>query len=184
MGQWVAKGPPSTFFPDAWTRAQVLSEIRGAFADQFSRRGNYFEGISQSGVRMGGYHLIGLVTLRPHSPTTERLMIAGRVFVDQCSFPRAEYLPPNEALGWYLEQDVQASVATCDLLLQLCRQIGNGSVTHWEGVGNSHAISISRSRVAIRNEFSDVPRLCELSLGDFQIVLEQWKQLLLSTSTH
>ena len=55
---WVPKGPPSTFFPRAWSRGQVVSEIRGAFATRNTVPGrppNYWEGVSPSGVRIGGY---------------------------------------------------------------------------------------------------------------------------------
>ncbi|MBX3417584.1 MAG: EndoU domain-containing protein [Pirellulaceae bacterium] len=58
-GEWVAKGPASTFFPDAWSRGQALHEVRGAFGNQLPRAPhwppNYFEGLSPSGVRIGGY---------------------------------------------------------------------------------------------------------------------------------
>jgi hypothetical protein len=54
-GQWVTKGLPSTFFPNAWSRTKVLGEIRGAFGNQTLTRGNRFEGLSPSGVRIGGY---------------------------------------------------------------------------------------------------------------------------------
>ncbi len=54
-GTWVTKRAPSTFFPDAWSRTKVLDEIRGAFGNQTLTRGNYFEGLSPSGVRIGGY---------------------------------------------------------------------------------------------------------------------------------
>jgi hypothetical protein len=58
-GMWVAKASASTFFPDVWTRAQVLNEVRGAFGNQLPRSPhwapNYFEGLSPSGVRIGGY---------------------------------------------------------------------------------------------------------------------------------
>ena len=57
-GAWVRKGPASTFFPKAWSRAQVLAEIRGAFARRAAvpgRPANYWEGVSPSGVRIGGY---------------------------------------------------------------------------------------------------------------------------------
>lgn len=30
-GRWISKGDPSTFFPDSWSRAQVLDEVRRAF---------------------------------------------------------------------------------------------------------------------------------------------------------
>ncbi len=52
---WVAKGPASTFFPDDWSRAEVIREIRGAFGSQTLARENYFEGLSPSGVLIGGY---------------------------------------------------------------------------------------------------------------------------------
>lgn len=54
-GRWISKGDPSTFFPDFWSRAQVLNEIRGAFHHQSLTKGNYWEGISPSGVIIRGY---------------------------------------------------------------------------------------------------------------------------------
>ncbi|HBI44273.1 MAG TPA: hypothetical protein DDY78_15690 [Planctomycetales bacterium] len=52
---WVAKGSASTFFPDAWAQNQVLSEIDGAFGNPILTRGNYWEGVTPSGLRIGGY---------------------------------------------------------------------------------------------------------------------------------
>ncbi|MDH3604030.1 MAG: EndoU domain-containing protein, partial [Candidatus Tectomicrobia bacterium] len=43
-GQWASKGQPSTFFPDVWSRARVLDEIRGAFRQRHLTRGHYWEG--------------------------------------------------------------------------------------------------------------------------------------------
>ena len=54
-GRWIRKGDPSTFFPDSWSRARVLIEIRGAFQNQILTGGNYWEGISPSGVIIRGY---------------------------------------------------------------------------------------------------------------------------------
>ncbi len=54
-GTWVVKNAPSTFFPTAWSRSQVLTEIRDAFGSGGIIRNNYWEGISPSGVRIGGY---------------------------------------------------------------------------------------------------------------------------------
>ncbi|MCT8342710.1 DUF637 domain-containing protein [Photorhabdus kleinii] len=53
-GQWVSKDPKSTFFPQSWNRQQVLSEIKGAYKNS-TMQGSKWEGISPSGVRIGGY---------------------------------------------------------------------------------------------------------------------------------
>jgi hypothetical protein len=55
---WVPKGPASSFFPDSWARGRVLSEIEGAFGNRVTTHGkpaSYWEGISPTGVRIGGY---------------------------------------------------------------------------------------------------------------------------------
>jgi hypothetical protein len=52
-GNWVTK--KSTFFPDSWSRAQVIAEIRGAFQNAHLIQGRLWEGISPSGVRIQGY---------------------------------------------------------------------------------------------------------------------------------
>lgn len=56
--RWVAKGATSTFFPDAWSREKVVEEIEGAFARKTQPKRDvpaYWEGVSPSGVRIGGY---------------------------------------------------------------------------------------------------------------------------------
>jgi RHS repeat-associated protein len=56
---WVRKNSPraydSSFYPDAWSRDRVLLEVRGAYGARNVTRGNYWEGTSPSGVRIGGY---------------------------------------------------------------------------------------------------------------------------------
>ncbi|MDC9595220.1 EndoU domain-containing protein [Xenorhabdus sp. IM139775] len=53
-GQWVQKGPESTFFPQSWNRQQVMSEIKGAYKNA-TMQGSKWEGVSPSGVKIGGY---------------------------------------------------------------------------------------------------------------------------------
>nr|WP_248000781.1 EndoU domain-containing protein [Photorhabdus hindustanensis] len=53
-GQWVQKGPISSFFPQSWNRQQVMSEIKGAFKNS-TVQGSKWEGRSPSGVKIGGY---------------------------------------------------------------------------------------------------------------------------------
>lgn len=54
-GAWIAKGLGSTFFPDAWSKTRVKDEILGAFSNPVFRHGQYWEGVSPSGVVIGGY---------------------------------------------------------------------------------------------------------------------------------
>ncbi|MBE8589376.1 EndoU domain-containing protein, partial [Xenorhabdus griffiniae] len=53
-GQWVQKGPKSTFFPQSWNRQKVLTEIKGAHKNA-TIDGSRWEGVSPSGVKIGGY---------------------------------------------------------------------------------------------------------------------------------
>ncbi len=50
-GTWVAKGPSSTFFPDAWTPSEVSLSIQEAYSNTVLIKGNYWEGIASNGVR-------------------------------------------------------------------------------------------------------------------------------------
>jgi hypothetical protein len=54
-GRWIEKLTPSTFFPDSWSRAQVVDEIRGAFNNQTPTSGARWEGISPSGLIIRGF---------------------------------------------------------------------------------------------------------------------------------
>ncbi|HEX7449189.1 MAG TPA: EndoU domain-containing protein [Pirellulales bacterium] len=52
---WIAKGLGSSFFPDSWSKDRVKDEILRAFSCQIRRNGQYWEGISPSGVVIGAY---------------------------------------------------------------------------------------------------------------------------------
>ncbi|MCK3668915.1 EndoU domain-containing protein [Photorhabdus noenieputensis] len=54
-GQWVQKGPESTFFPQSWSSQQIMSEIRGAHKNATIQPNGKWEGVSPSGVTIGGY---------------------------------------------------------------------------------------------------------------------------------
>lgn len=68
-GGWVHASAPSSFFPDHWPRTRVLDEIRGALEDA-RFEGLRWEGISPSGVRVGGF-LDGEGTVRAAYPIWE-----------------------------------------------------------------------------------------------------------------
>ncbi len=54
-GQWVSKLSSSTFFPDRWSQAQVLTEIQGAFASA-NKNQEPWQGTSPSGLKIQGYY--------------------------------------------------------------------------------------------------------------------------------
>lgn len=54
-GQWISKVSSSTFFPDRFSQAQVLTEIRGAFASA-NKTQERWQGNSPSGLRIEGFY--------------------------------------------------------------------------------------------------------------------------------
>ena len=109
-------------------------------------------------------------------------MIHGKFYFDSHGFPRAEYSSPFQPLGWYLEQDVQGSTATCDEVLAICNDVINGEKNDWEGGGNAHTVSIEGNRVTIENEFAETDQVLVISIEDFKSAVRSWKQLLQSVS--
>jgi hypothetical protein len=59
--RWIRKNRISTIFPNAWSREQVLLEIEEAFANCDKAESNYWEGLSCSGLRIGGYYRRGVI---------------------------------------------------------------------------------------------------------------------------
>ncbi len=109
-------------------------------------------------------------------------MILGQIYKDSAGVFRAIYPKEYQELGFYLEQDVQSSIAGCDELLSICNEILLGESPEWSGTGNAHTLTIKRSSVCIENEFVDDSIMCEVSLSDFQIALQDWRTLIETAS--
>ena len=71
-GQWVSKSANSSFFPDRWSRNQVLSEIRGAFANSSNPAAEPWQGTSPSGIRISGYYNRNTNTINTAYPIYRR----------------------------------------------------------------------------------------------------------------
>lgn len=71
-GQWVSKSANSSFFPDRWSRSQVISEIRGAFANSANPAAEPWQGTSPSGVRISGYYNRNTNTINTAYPIYRR----------------------------------------------------------------------------------------------------------------
>lgn len=70
-GKWVRKVSTSTFFPDRWSQAQILSEIQGAFATVNPPKERW-QGISPSGLRIEGYYSKNTNTINTAYPVYRR----------------------------------------------------------------------------------------------------------------
>jgi hypothetical protein len=52
---WIAKEKPSTFWPETWSDDKIKDTIMEAFKGIQSIKGNYWEGITSNGTKVGGY---------------------------------------------------------------------------------------------------------------------------------
>lgn len=107
-------------------------------------------------------------------------MVRGTFHHDSHGYPRAKFNPPYEALGSYLEEDVQSSALTCDHILGVCKDIALGRAGTWKGTGNAHTVIMNSDRVHIENEFSDEDVPCDISLDEFRSAVMSWKELVSS----
>lgn len=101
-----------------------------------------------------------------------------RLYKDERGIPRAEAPPPQEALGWWLNQDIQRDLGACDEVLSVIQDIRAGRLANWEGTGNVHTITITREGARIETEFAVPPRTAEVSLDELQEAISRWKELI------
>jgi hypothetical protein len=105
-------------------------------------------------------------------------MEQGQFYLDSNGSPRAQFASRCAVLGWYLEQDVQASPKVCDELLSICDDISNDARDSWSGTGNAHSISITSANVVIENVFANDAPPCELTIREFRAAVASWKALI------
>jgi len=81
--------------------------------------------------------------------------------------PRADFDPPHEVVGWFLEQDVQ-SVSRCEELIAIVDETKVATRSRYNSGGNAHSIVIDRGGVCIENDYVESPRAASLSLDEFR----------------
>lgn len=104
-------------------------------------------------------------------------MVNGKLHIDDDGYPRAEFDPPNEELGDYLEEDIQSSPEACDYMSSACDDVSYGKISEWDDVGNAYRLTIRDGRVRIANEYSDFYEPCVISVDEYKQVLRIWKEL-------
>lgn len=101
-----------------------------------------------------------------------------KLYKDQHGYPRVDSAKSLEALGWFLEQDVQRSVSSCDEIIQIIESVQQGKLDFWEGTGNAHTVTIKPESVTIFNEFSDEITPCLITTSEFKDAVILWQEFI------
>jgi len=91
---------------------------------------------------------------------------------------RAFVSEPYQLVGQYLETDIQDCVEECEEMLRICDNIEEGKIKSWGGCGNANEIVIEAGKVTIEVMF--VGERVSLSLNDFRLAIESWRQFICS----
>ena len=91
---------------------------------------------------------------------------------------RANVSEPYQLVGQYLESDIQDCIEECDELLEICDKVEKGQLNSWGGCGNANEINIEQDNVTIEVMF--VGEKVTISLNDYRIAIETWKNFLSS----
>ena len=85
--------------------------------------------------------------------------------------------PDEQVIGDFFEGDIQGCDYTVNLFIDVINQIKNNEIENWQGTGNAHTISITKDKINIFNEFTEM----EVTIYDFEYFLSllyQWKKLI------
>lgn len=93
---------------------------------------------------------------------------------DNKGYPHAECSSSFEVLSWYLEEDIQSCVTSCNELIEAINNIQNGNDSFWEGTGNAHTLTLTSNSATIVNEFMDNISPCEIPLDELKEVIVKW----------
>lgn len=107
----------------------------------------------------------------------------GRVYLDEQGAPHADFDPPYEVVGWFLEQDLQRSSARqCDELIAIVDEIKVATRSSYRSGGNAHTILIEPGGVRIEADYAEACRSAVLSLDEFRDAVLAWKILITKPS--
>jgi uncharacterized protein YacL (UPF0231 family) len=92
--------------------------------------------------------------------------------IDENGVYRAAFTGEMAIVGWFLEQDVQSSVQTCQSYIKSLEAVEKSQVEEWKATGNAFTIIAGTNQALIQSEFSDESLIlptCQLIkfLGDW-----------------
>lgn len=99
-----------------------------------------------------------------------------KFYRDEYSLPRVEVPNSYQALGTFLEGDLQGGFEASKSLLELIEKVQKGRLEKHESTGNAHTLTLSKNGVHIFNEFAIPVSECSLTLNEFYSAVKQWHQ--------
>ena len=92
--------------------------------------------------------------------------------------PGAKFDVEGEAIGWYLENELRYGPESCDEILYGIKRIESDAIPSVEIDGNESVLRIDTFNVKISNHYFKPPKVVTLPLGEFKIIIEQWRTFL------
>ncbi len=104
------------------------------------------------------------------------------LYLDELGIYRHGSVDGQELLGSFLEEDIQSSIDSCDIVLQLLLDVEQGVREPFELTGNAHAVLMQPGKVSIEHLwlYPPVPPL-ELTAEQFRQALLEWRNFIATT---
>jgi hypothetical protein len=104
--------------------------------------------------------------------------VEARFLRDVHGYPRCDVAPPREAVGWFLEQDVQSNSEAVAELLAKVEAVAAGRRPEWSGTGNAFHLALTADGAEIECLWDDSMPVCRVGLGEIRAALEEWQRLI------
>lgn len=86
--------------------------------------------------------------------------------------------PPDDILADYLSEEVRGNVRLCRRVLDIIRALRMGSHSAWVLDGDAWSVKLNRTRAVIESEYAVPGRSRELSLDEFEQLVQSWLRFL------
>ncbi|HYH94852.1 YacL family protein [Hyalangium sp.] len=100
---------------------------------------------------------------------------------DQAGHVTALAEPPDDVLADYLAEEVRDNLRLCRRLLDIIRALRLGNHSSWMAEGEAWNINLTKGRAVIESEFSVPGRSRELTLVEFEELVQAWLRFLETT---
>ncbi len=101
-----------------------------------------------------------------------------RFLRDVHGFPRCQVAPPHEAVGWFLEQDIQSDPRAAAGLLAEVEAVAAGRRAAWAGTGNAFHLAVTAAGAEIECLWDESVPVCRVELGDLREAIGGWLRLI------
>ncbi len=95
-------------------------------------------------------------------------------YMDEHGSRRAETPPGLETLGMFLEDDVQGSLESCELLLKDLKDVERGARPPIDATGNAHHVVVEPGVVTIENVWDDLRMPLKMPPMQYRQAISEW----------